>query len=269
MPNSNTPKNELEQQYEREYRRIIQAANRQRKLGYYIPPAVLPIKPSKVKNITPQDVERMIELTPQKIRKSSIFIDTESGEAFEGLDVVNSNHKAKPSTAKVRENSTEKINSPKPKNPKQYTSPTTTQKTKSKKKRKENAPPKENNLNMQIVDTINNMLDNWTPAPYWHASFLQRKTENYHKIQALWRETLETEGEYEVAYRLENNATELLRLLERLLYSSDSTVEDDFNLGRFVELLIGRALTAIESDAYNESAREAAIEALRGENSVG
>ena len=122
---------------------------------------------------------------------------------------------------------------------------------------------------MQIIDTVNDMLNGWNPVPYWRGAFLQRKMENYHKIRALWDETLENEGEYEVAHRLENNATELLRLLERLLYSSDSSVEDDFNMGRFIELLIGRMLTAIESDAYTETAREMALDTLRGENSLG
>lgn len=277
MSNKNTPKKEWEHQYEREYNRIKQAINRQKKLGYFVPEEIIPLPPSKVKNITPEDVERMIELTPKKIRKSSVYIDTETGEAFSGLDIVRSHHIAKPSQAKIKEPSTPnptQITTPKPK---QITTPK--QKTRSRKASKQpkekaytdsnNIPPKENNLNLQIIDTINDMLNGWYPAPYWHSTFLQRKTENYYKIITLWKETLENEGEYEVAYRLESSATELFRLLERLLYSSDSAVEDDFNMGRFIELLIGRPLTAIESDAYAESAREMAMDSLRGENSLG
>ena len=188
MSKNNTPKNEWEYQYEREYRRIIQAVNRQKKLGYHIPKNLLPIKPSKVKNITPEDVERLIELTPQKIRKNSVYIDEETGEAFPGLDLVNSHHKPKASNAKIRENTTKP---PKPlkqqttKNIKQQTSDSATPKTnnktpKTKGKSKNNAPPKENNLNMQIIDLVNDMINGWQPAPYWHTSFLQRKIENYH-----------------------------------------------------------------------------------------
>ena len=269
MSNNNTPKNEWEQQYEREYRRIIQAIKRQEKLGYFVPEEVRPEKPSKIKNVTSHHVQKLIELTPKKIRKSSVYVDTDTGEAYPGLDVVNSHHIAKPSTAKIRETT--------PKKPKQISPQTVnTRNGKRKKSKKEktetqppNAPPKENNLNMQIIDTINNLLSEWQPAPYWHTSFLQRKTENYHKISALWKETLETEGEYEVAYRLESNASEFIRLVERLLYSSDSVVEDDFNMGRFLEMLIGRPLTAFESDYYSEMAREAAMDSLRGENSIG
>lgn len=253
MPNNYTPKNEWEKQYEREYRRIRQAIIRQIKLGYHVPEKLIPQKPSKVKNVTQEDVKKLIELTPKEIRKNSVYIDTETGEAFNGLDVVNSHHTAKPSRAKISKNN-KKIKTHK----KRGGQPT-----------KNTAPPKENTLNMQIIDDVSAMLKEWQPAPYWHASFLQRKTENYYKISAIWSEVLETEGEYEVAYRLESNASEITKLIERLLYSSDSSVDDDFNMGRFIELLIGRPLSAFESDEYNEMARESAIESIRGRNSIG
>ena len=261
--------NEWEKQYEREYRRIQQAIRRQEKLGYFVPDEVRPAKRSNVKTITQQHVQSLTELTPKMIRKSSVYLDQETGEAFPGLDVVNSHHKARPSTAKIGELKTRKPRVPRP----SKLSKGKRTRNKTTKQSKETPatpyPPKEINLNAQIIDTINNMLAEWQPAPYWHASFLERKKQTYHKIYALWKETLLTEGEYEVAHRLESNATEIIRLLERLLYSSDSVVEDDFNLSRFIELLIGRALTAFESDSYNEIAREAALDSLRGENSLG
>ena len=262
MSDNYTPKNEWEQQYEREYKRITQAIRRQEKLGYFVPEEVKPIPPSKVKVMSPTEVERLIKLTPKEIRKHSVWIDQDTGEAHQGLDIVNSHHKARPSTAKITER--------KAKKPKQIKEPVQRKSRKKKKKEPENtAPPKENNLNMQIIDTINRLLDEWQPAPYWHSTFLERKTVNYHRISTLWKEILLTEGEYEVAYRLESHATEFIRLVERLLYSSDSTVEDDFNMGRFIELLANRPLTAHESDMYTEMAREAAMDSLRGENSIG
>ena len=269
MPKNNTPMSEWEYQYQREYNRIIQAINRQKKLGYFVPEEIIPLKPSSVKNVTPEQVEKLIEITPQKIRKSSIYIDKETGEAFKGLDVVNSHHKAKPSEAKIRQSNALNTEPQTTTHSKHITPKQTTQPTESFTPPEPSTAPKDHALNTQIVDTINRMLSEWQPAPYWHTSFLQRKVENYHKISTLWEETLETEGEYEVAYRLESNATEIIRLLERLLYSSDSTIEDDFNMGRFIELLIGRSLTAVESDAYSELAREAAMDSLRGENSLG
>lgn len=262
MKDNYTPKSEWEQQYEREYKRITQAIRRQTKLGYYVPKEVKPTPPSKVKTFSQSAVEDLIKITPKEIRKNSIWIDKENGEAFEGLDIVKSSHIAKPSKAKVSTH--------KKKRKKQINEPTVRKrKRKNKNTEKVSAPPKENNLNMQIIDTINRLLDEWQPAPYWHNTFLERKTVNYHRISTLWKEILSNEGEYEVAYRLESNATEFIRLVERLLYSSDSTVEDDFNMGRFIELLINRPLSAYESDMYTEMAREAAMDSLRGENSIG
>lgn len=103
MPKNNTPNNEWEQQYKREYNRIQQAIKRQEKLGYIVPEEVRPLKPSKIKTVTQQQVQQLIKLTPKEIRKRSIFINTDTGEAFEGLDIVKSSHVAKPSTAKVHQ----------------------------------------------------------------------------------------------------------------------------------------------------------------------
>lgn len=278
MSNKNTPNSALFQQYEREYKRIRQVIRRQKKLGYIVPEDLIPTSPSKVRTVTQSDVDSLIQLTPQAIRKKSTYVDAYTGEAFEGLDVVVSHHKAKPSEAKVKER--------KPKKPRQISPPTerkrkrkrkgesTQEKTskrgrKNKKNEPEYAPPKENTLNTQIIDSINQLLSEFEAAPYWRGSFLERKYTNYHRISALWEETITAEGEYEVAFRLENNATEFMRIVERLLYASDSTIEDDFNMSRFVELLIGRALTADESDYYSEMAREAALDTLRGDNSIG
>lgn len=261
MAKNNTPKNEWEQQYEREYRRIIQAANRQKKLGYYIPENILPIKPSKVKNVTPEDVERLIELTPQKIRKSSIYIDTDTGEAFPGLDLVNSHHKPAPSNAKIRESSIPK--------PKQITPKTQTTKKQNKQKQTKtkktilnndekfeepvtSIAPKENNLNMQIIEDITKMLNEWQPKFYWNAHTKQRKATYVASILDKWELAIEEEGVYGLAYRLENMAIYWHRLVDRLIHASDSQEEDDANFNEFITFLTGKSLTAEESDKYSQ-----------------
>lgn len=106
MPKSNTPRSKWYDQYSKEYRRITQAIRRQEKLGYFIPDEVKPVKPSEMQTIRKADVDRLIRTTPKKIRKQSVYVDTDTGEAFPGLDVVKSNHKAKPSKAKTRSTKT-------------------------------------------------------------------------------------------------------------------------------------------------------------------
>lgn len=114
MPRKNTPKSKWYEQYAKEYKRISQAIRRQEKLGYTIPDEVRPVKPSEMPTIRKSDVQRLIRLTPQKIRKTSWYTDPQGdGETFYGLDVVKSNHKAKPSKAKTPTPKSKKKRKPK------------------------------------------------------------------------------------------------------------------------------------------------------------
>lgn len=115
MSRNTNPKSKWYEQYAKEYRRITQAIRRQKKLGYFIPEEVKPTKPSEMSTIRKSDVQRLINLTPKKIRKKSVFVYTDTGEAFPGLDIVKSHHKAKSSKAKTKSN--------KPKNKRKPTQP--------------------------------------------------------------------------------------------------------------------------------------------------
>lgn len=115
MSNNSTPNNKWLEQYKREYKRISQAIRRQEQLGYFVPDDVRPIAPSKVTKITKREVDRLSALSPKKIRKSSVWVDKDSGEAYPGLDVVNSHHKPKPSKAKVPKTNPRKPRKPKTK----------------------------------------------------------------------------------------------------------------------------------------------------------
>lgn len=120
MPRNTNPKSKWYDQYTKEYRRITQAIRRQEKLGYYVPDEVKPVKPSEMSTIRKSDVQRLISLTPKKIRKESIWTDKGTGEAFPGLDIVKSHHKAKPSKAKTKTTKPKKKRKPnKPTPPKQ------------------------------------------------------------------------------------------------------------------------------------------------------
>lgn len=113
MPKNTNPKSKWYTQYSKEYRRITQAIRRQEKLGYFIPEEVKPIKPSGMSSIRKSDVQRLIKLTPEKIRKQSVYIDTDTGEAFPGLDIVKSHNKTKPSKAKSKQPKPKKKSKPK------------------------------------------------------------------------------------------------------------------------------------------------------------
>lgn len=113
MPRKNTRASKWLEQYTKEYKRISQAIRRQEKLGYTIPDDIRPVKPSEMHNIRKIDVQRLMRLTPQKIRKSSWYTDPQGyGETIYGLD-VKSHRKAKPSKTKTPSSKTKKKSKPK------------------------------------------------------------------------------------------------------------------------------------------------------------
>ena len=259
MSDNYTPKTELEQQYEREYKRITQAIRRQEKLGYFVPEAVKPTPPSKVKVMAPSKIDELIKLTPKEIRKKSVWVDQDTGEAHQGLDIVNSHHKAKPSTAKISQHNHEIKQ-------KEIAPQVQRKKRKIKKKPEDTAPPIENNFNMQIIDDITNMLRDWTPASYWNTSYTLHKATMRETIMDKWLTAIEREGAYQLAYRLENKAEYYRRTVDRVIHFSDSPFEDSMNLNEIITFLTGQALTAEESDRYASQAYDRIRDSIIGDS---
>lgn len=262
MGRNNTPKGKWTQQYIREYNRVQQAIYRQKKIGYYVPDDVKPVKPSQMKTITKKDVDKLISLTPQKIRKKSIYVDQVTGEIHPGLDVVKSRHKAKPSTAKVRTPSKNKPKKPSPKTTKKGGGKSRKPKKKKSPIDEPRIPPKETNLNTQIIADITEKIESFDPSSVgWSTSFKVNKKVIKSQLQAIWEDTLDSQGEYEVAYRLNGKAEELNSILDTLFYSSDST-RVDFNMGAFMTLIKGEALTQQEADWLEDVAENVRNEGI-------
>lgn len=247
MPTNYTPKSELQLQYEREYRRITQAIRRQKKLGYTVPEELKPVSPSKVKVFSPAEVERLTTITPQRIRKESFYVDPQSGEALEGYDVVEKRKRQKKPKAPKQKKRRKKDKQPKPQK-------------KRKRKEKEfeppepSAPPRENTFNLQIIADITRILEGWQPQYHWSISYAERKATYRNVIYDKWMQAIENEGEYGLAFRLENKADYYHDLISRVVYASDAPWEDQANLTEIITFLTGQALTAEESDRYSSEA---------------
>lgn len=97
MKKNTTPKSKWYADYEKEYKRVTQAIRRQKKLGYVVPEELTPVRPSEMPKILKKDVTKLTKVTPERIRKKSYGIDTETGEPKYGLDVVKSARKSKKS----------------------------------------------------------------------------------------------------------------------------------------------------------------------------
>ena len=243
-------------QYEREYKRVTQAIRRQRKYGYTISPELIPPKPSKMEKIKTEDVERLRNLTPKFIRENSYNAKEKIGDAEYRKDVTPSFHNPKQSKSsgaggiKYKKSGAEKT--------KKHTKKKPSNKTKDEAR----IPPKESNLNTQIISDITELLNNFDPSVIIRDSVRARKMGVHATLSLMWEEVLSTEGEYEVAYRLEQDAEELRRITNRLLYDSGKGYSESFDMGRFGEIVFGRAFTQVESDYYSDYAYNVSIEKL-------
>lgn len=254
MKNNNLHNNPLFIQYMREYQRLTQVFRRMEKKGYIVPEEIKPEKPSKLKTVTQSDVNWLIQLTPKEIRERSYYVDPSTGKRTLGLDVVKSHHKAKPSIQKAR------VPTGRSKGETQPTINT------NKKSNDGDIPPKENNLNMQIIDDISDMLERWQPAYHWNSTWVERKTGFYFSIYKAWSDAIATEGAYALAYRLENKAYYYHRLIDRVIHASDSIWDDQMNVNEIISFLLGRSLTAEESDQISSSAHEYLQDRLIGDS---
>lgn len=246
MSNKYTPMSEIELQYRKEYTRAKQAIRRQQKIGYSIPNELLPISPGKLKTPTQKDLQKVSELTPKFIREHSYLIDEDSGEAVYGLDIVKSHHKAKPSQMSIKQTAK--------KQKKQKTvSP----------QFEDRIPPKEVNLNSQIIEDITNLIATFDPRPWWRDNMRARKYGIHATLSLLWGEVLEGfDDQYELAFRIEQKAEELRKVTNRLLYDSDSGYDDSPDMGRFGEIVFGKPFTQAESDYYSDYAYNASMQAM-------
>lgn len=258
MPNKNTPNGQLFEQYQREYQRISQVIRRNKKLGYTLPENLIPVKPSKLEYVTQELIAELQKMTPQELRLNSIYVDSSSGEVYTGVDHVVSHHKAKPSQAKVKplSNKGKRLVTPETEKILYNTIP----------EPDDVIPPIETSLNLDIIERINNLIADFEPPMNRTETFIFRKIMNHANIKIHWEETISREGEYAVAYRLENCAEEFYELARKLMYESESETEEDFQMSQFVTMLTGKALTAWEADEYDSRAAVIANDIIRGFN---
>lgn len=257
MANNNTPKNPLFDQYKREYQRLQLVFKRQEKKGYVIPKELKPRHYNFYDMgedslpLTLSDILDLINLTPAEVRRRSYYRNPNTGELTYGLDVVKSKHKAKPSVRKL--NKSDKVNKGVQPEFIKYSVDG-------------EIPPIESNLNTDIIDRISALFEDWTPAPYWNTTWLQRKTSFYVTLYSEWSNALHSEGAYQLANRMENKAEYFNHLIDRILHASDDTVEDTANVNEIIQFLLGRTLTAEESDMYTEQAGDYIRDAIMGDS---
>lgn len=116
-----------------------------------------------------------------------------------------------------------------------------------------------------VLHEIETMIENWQVNPAWTPAFVIIKTEDKNRLKSTLNGVLEREGREAVAKRCQDNATEVVRLAERVLYGSGNEYKvrgvDGVNqdIQRFATIIGGRSPTVAESMAYTEEAEATAV----------
>lgn len=121
------------------------------------------------------------------------------------------------------------------------------------------SPPLSSNLNTQIIAEISSILvqfDIGYVTAVYSKSWAKHKQKIADFLTTIWTNNLSEydDDQYELAYRLENNAEEFKDLTSHLLYDSESITQESINIRRWVELLYGGTLDAITAGFISDIA---------------
>lgn len=126
---------------------------------------------------------------------------------------------------------------------------------KGKKGKREQAPERTTVVLDRVLETLENMIDTWSPNSNWTASLTIVKTKDKNIAKNLLRNAIDQLGREQVAKNCESKAEEIIPLLEEILYASgskegnfkDGRTQVNFDIIRFQNMLLGRATTPEEN----------------------
>lgn len=122
-------------------------------------------------------------------------------------------------------------------------------------------PSPYDSLNISIIGRITELLSTFDTNKLTHnwKSYIAHKEKLYEFLKSKWDDTLEAEGEFEVAYRLEKSAELFYSLTEKLLYASSSTQNETVDISAWTSLLFGGPISDIESMEISEQLEAAGL----------
>lgn len=218
------PKPTLQQEYNKELKRIKQFIRRATKRGYIFDETIIPPKPSKV---TRKQLEAIKQITPTTLYEKAEFENPQTGDIISGLE----GRKFERKKAAYKGQLTKAINV-----------------TKS----KQHQPPK--NLPREstaVLDNVRSMINSWSPSNTWSTYWTQVKTNDKNNLEKLLDKAIAEYGENVVARRLQNSADDIERIVNSILYGSDEE-QVQFDLVHFATIIMGRSLTIEESAEFTD-----------------
>lgn len=211
-----------QQAWQKELRRVKQFIRRAEKRGYTFDENVIPDTP---KRITKKKLLEIRGLNPNTLYAQAQFLNPETGETITGLE--GRTYERKRSARKgqqTRQNKRQSIIKP-------------------------SLPQESDN----VLRHIEQMISEWEPMANWSAYFTEAKREDKTRLETILQSSITEKGRIETARSLQNTATNVIDLADRVMYSSDED-QVQLDLVEFATILKGRSLTPEEAIDLTELA---------------
>lgn len=114
-----------------------------------------------------------------------------------------------------------------------------------------------------VLDMIREYIKNWAPSNLWSDWFTDVKGKDKNILERILNGAITNDGEDAVAQRCQEHATELLEIVESVLYNSGGKKGRDtitFDLVRFSAIVMGRSLTQYESEELTNLSEMSEVE---------
>lgn len=182
----------IREQYLQERRRIQRFIRSTTKRGYIIPENILPDIP---KRVTRASVSRLKKITPEKIYSKSQYVSRETGEIKTG----------KAGRAEERKAASKKA------------AETRRRKEETSRAKKEYIP----RASDIILSNLRETLANFVPSGQMSRFMQENAVNNRNYALGILDDAIKELGEEQVSKNIQKNASQLSRLIEEILYSSD------------------------------------------------
>lgn len=111
----------------------------------------------------------------------------------------------------------------------------------------------------RVLRTVREMLNSWAPDPRWTKPLADIKENAKNSVESILEGAINRLGEKQVAYNLEKNAKEVIKLVEEIIYGKsgrafrEGGLQDiQKNLARFMTLCYDSPITVDQAQKYGD-----------------
>lgn len=214
----------LQQEYNKELKRIKQFIRRATKRGYIFDETIIPPKLSKVSR---KQLEAIKQITPTTLYEKAEFENPQTGDIMSGVE----GRKLERQKSAYKGQLTKAINASKT----------------NKRVLPKNLPQEK----MTVLENVRSMIRAWSPSPTWSVYWEQVKRNHKNSLETLLDSVIAEYGETTVARRLQNSSADIERIVNSILYGSKEE-QVQFDLVHFATIIVGHSLSDEDCARYTE-----------------